>query len=584
MNGADSVHRLLNRQVRRYLGDAPVSEALSRLLEAVSGAYTDFDSRRKLLERALQLSSAELHQTNAELRGVLAALPDLIVRICADGTISSILQGRIGDSRFGLSAQGEGLTDPARKLKDAALCARRIQGVVTIEYESDDAAGAKSFEARLVPFVGQDVIAIVRDITERKQAESALRASEERARNAHAEMLAAKEAAESANRAKSEFLANLSHEIRTPMNGILGMTELTLDTTLSDQQREYLEMARSSATDLLSLINQILDFSKIEARKLELDRVRFRVRESLAQAIRALEMRAVQKGLQFHISIDPSVPETLIGDPGRLRQVLVNLVGNAIKFTESGRIRLHVTTEAGDNPGATATATATLGFVIEDTGIGMPQDRLKAIFEPFAQVDGSITRQFGGTGLGLAICQELVRLMHGEVSVASELGVGSTFAFTATFELPPAEADPAAFPPLSGTSPPLIVRAMKPLSILVAEDNRVNRVLVERVLTQLGHAVRSVENGSDAVREAGIGRYDLILMDVQMPDMDGLSATRAIRSTEKADPPTPIFALTACALKGDAERCLAAGMNGYLTKPINRAELVRTLESIGGRE
>jgi PAS domain S-box-containing protein len=659
---------------------------------------------RKHAEASLRTSEEQFRQLADSIREVFFVVTPEPIRVAYLNPAYEKIWGRPRQEVYDRAAAWIESVHPDERESVGSYFARLMQGVPSeMSYRIERPDGSLRWihvsgfpvndpEGKLVRVVG-----IAEDVTERKRAE--------------AESVDAKEAAESANRAKSEFLANMSHEIRTPMNGIIGMTELVLDTELNSEQAEYLHMVKGSADALLIVLNDILDFSKIEAGKLELDCLSFDLRKSLGEVVKILAIKARQKGLEFIFDVAPGVPTNVVGDPARLRQVLLNLVGNSLKFTETGEIEVRVQTETQSVEGTT------LRFSVRDSGIGIPVDKQHKIFGAFSQADSSTTRKYGGTGLGLTIAGQLVGLMGGKLWVESVAGTGSTFYFTIQFApgvsalptkltdvsqlagvpvlvldhnamnrriledslirwemIPTAvESAAAAMQALrdahaSGAQLPLVLadadlpdidgigliemirqdpllssvrmvmltsggerddaaycqklgvvaylskpfdqvelrdvllhvlardpanpenRALKTsgalqepklsLSFLVAEDNAVNQRLIARLLQKRGHSVVLAQNGREALEALEKQPFDIVLMDVQMPEMDGFEATQLIREKEKTSGAhLTIIALTAHAMKGDEERCLACGMDGYVTKPIKVEELFSVMEN-----
>jgi two-component system CheB/CheR fusion protein len=528
----------------------------------VCGTVLDITDRKRL--------EADLRRTETRYRAVVEDQTDLVCRFDPVGTLTFANQACC---RFLGIPRGQLLGMPLRRFlgpRETESLLGRLAVLtpgnpIHVE-ERTSFPWAKG--ARWVQWIVRGIFdeqgrlceyqAVGRDLTERKRLEEQLRT--------------AREEAEQANRAKSEFLATMSHEIRTPMNGVMGMTDLLLMSGVSGAAREYLQLIKQAGTSLLQIINDILDLSKIESGKFVLDCQAFSLRDSLETLLHPLYLGARNKGLDFRHTIAPDAPDRLFGDKGRLGQVLTNLVGNAIKFTEKGRVRLSVEPA----PEAGPAQTVRFLFRVRDDGIGIPAQRLDEIFEPFSQVVKSGPAAGGGTGLGLSISKSLVGMMAGRIWVESTPGKGSTFGFTAQFALDSENegCGPVAHPPLPG------IRSG--LAILLAEDEPINRRVAVELLQLRGHTVATAQTGGEVLAKLREAPFDLVLMDVRMPHMDGMEAVRAIRRGEAGADKAgiPVVALTAYALKNDRERFLAAGMDDYLAKPLDLDELDRILERI----
>jgi PAS domain S-box-containing protein len=443
-------------------------------------------------------------------------------------------------------------------------------GSITLDTELLDKSGARiqvEINAQLIDYGGrQAVLGVARDITNRKQVEHGLRSManelERRVKERTLEL-------EQANRAKDDFLANMSHEIRTPLAGVFGMTDVLLEQDLPQGVREDLGAIRNSAGTVLSLLHDLLDLSRIERGKLELFERTFSMRQMLKDIACTYERLSAEKGLTLGLLVHPDVPATLQGDPERIGQVLKNLLSNAVKFTDRGSITMEV-----QLVGQTEQMVL-LKFSVTDTGIGIPQDKHELVFQPFTQIDPTYSKRFAGAGLGLAISRQLVELMGGSISVLSKEGEGATFFFV--INLKKAESEMTPLP-----SDRLRLSDLPPMDLLLAEDNPVNRTFLVRALNRAGHRVSAAENGYEVLEMNVTNRFDLILMDIQMPGMDGLEAARRIRAGGHGRADVPILALTAYAMKGDKEKFLAEGMDGYVTKPVNFGELAETMASACG--
>jgi len=538
----------------------------------IVGAWNDIHMRKQAEEA--------LRKSESLFRDLFESARDLIIVLSPAGGIVSLnpaFEARTGWRRdewikkpFEKLVHPEDLTLAYQNLARAArggstdLFVLRIRGADGKYFAAELQLAAEVQSGSVTGLLG-----IARDVTERKLAENVLRK--------------AKEAAEAAARIKSEFLANMSHEIRNPLNAILGMGELLLETPVSPEQRDYLNILKRSGENLLGIINNVLDFSKIEAGRLELEHIEFDLAPLIGETMEALAVEAHEKGLELACRLDPALPVRLRGDPVRLKQVLTNLIGNAIKFTEKGEVVLRAGLRERER------GEGVLLFSVSDTGIGIPRDKLDLVFESFTQADSSVTRKYGGTGLGIPISRQLVEMMGGRIWAESTPGKGSTFHFTAKFGMGDGAGAPSPEVDLSReevcTPAPGRVQSAEngTLRILLVEDSEDNRLLIKSFLKNTPHVVDIAENGREALDKFKAARYDLVLMDMQMPVMDGYTATRMIREWEGkniANKRTPIIALTAHALEYDNNRSMEAGCDSHLTKPVKKEVLLESIKAM----
>ncbi len=549
-----------------------------------------FDRMRQILAERRQA----LEESERRLSAVIENAVDGVITIDGTGTVERF--NRAAEAIFGYpraEVVGRNLSmlmpEPHRGRHDGYLAAYFAGGRRKIVGKRREVTGQR-LDGTHVPLrlaVGEVRLAAetifvggVQDITAEKALEAELIQHRDHLQalvnEQTADLMAAKEAAEAASKAKSAFLANMSHEIRTPMNGVIGLTDLLLTTELSEIQRDYLNNIRYSAHALLDIINDVLDLSKIEANRIELETVPFDIRELLEKTAPVISHQCDEKGIALSVTTDPAVSSAVKGDPGRVRQILVNLLSNAVKFTEAGRITVRMTADTPKRDGDTERVPLILS--VADTGIGIPPEKLEAIFESFSQADGSTTRRFGGTGLGLSISRRLAGLMGGTLTVTSTPGEGTRFEVTLPLEILQKTELPR---PAGPVEEPPTVEPVCHGRILVAEDNPVNMLVIRSLMTRMGFDVIEAEDGQKALDIYESRPVSLIFMDIHMPALDGFEVTRRIRESETGDNRVPIVALTADAMTEDRDRCLAAGMDFYLSKPFTPEDVETVLRHFG---
>ena len=557
---------------RWHLGRAhPIRDEATQAITRWIGTSTDIDEQKALSE-TLQEANEKLTASTQRFSLVIEQAPFPIQLVNAEG--QTIVVNTAWQELWGLTAEAASRTVQTRTLAFAdprlqplnlaglverALAGEKVSSGEVAFSPSLNTAGASHKRwveihftpIRLASGKIREVAVIYHEITARKAAETA-----------QIDLAAA----ERATQAKSQFLANMSHEIRTPIHGVMGVASLLADTRLLPEQRELVDIVQTSAKSLLTVVNDILDLSKAEAGKIMLESIAVDPCAIITDVCRTLKFGFQKKGLDLVQDMAPDVPKMVRGDPTRLRQVLINLITNAMKFSDHGSVVISLRSEVVDP------THCCLHFAVRDNGIGISAEAQRGIFRSFAQVDASTTRRFGGTGLGLSICKHLVELMGGHIGVTSAPGQGSTFHFRVPFAL----TDMREALPMPVTSSPTTTAPAR--SILVAEDNQVNQLIVVRMLEKMGHKVRCVANGREALAALESAQYDLVLMDCQMPEMDGLEATRAIRANSNPKLASiPIIAMTANAMAGDRELCLQAGMNDYLAKPVSMQEIAKSI-------